>query len=114
MNFADRLKSLRKKHNLDRDRLAEILGLTYSAIAKYETGARKADQDTLNEIADFFKVSTDYLLGRIDDEKSMISIAFEDGGESLTPDEEEHLEEELRRYRELKERFMREKNRDNS
>jgi len=41
--------------------------MSQSTIALYETGDRKPDPDTINKIADFFDVSTDYLLGRSDD-----------------------------------------------
>lgn len=60
----------------------------------------------------------DYLLGRTDNPKPIehedtpISIAFSHGGEELTEDEKEHLEAELKRYRELKARFMRGKNKE--
>lgn len=67
MNFADRLKTLREKRGLGREQLAERLGLSYHAIAKYETGKRSPDQETILKIADYFNVSVDYLLGRSDD-----------------------------------------------
>lgn len=66
MNLADRLKTLREKRGLSREQLAERLGLSYHAIAKYETGKRSPDQDTILKIADYFNVSVDYLLGRSD------------------------------------------------
>jgi len=66
MSFGNRLKHLRESHKLSREVLAQKLGLSYWALSKYETGARTPDPDTINKIADFFGVSTDYLLGRID------------------------------------------------
>lgn len=65
--FNKRLKQLRKEKKLTREQLAEKLDITYYALSKYETGDRQPDYQTLKKIADFFDVSTDYLLGRSDD-----------------------------------------------
>jgi Helix-turn-helix. len=42
-----------------------------ATISRYETGTRDPKLDTLIEFADFFKVSTDYLLGRTDNRKRL-------------------------------------------
>lgn len=63
--FPERLVELRKSKNLSQYSLAEKLGFTRGQIANYEQGTREPDYTTLIEIADFFAVSTDYLLGRI-------------------------------------------------
>lgn len=60
----DILKQLRTEKKLTQRQLANLLNLSPSTIAMYETGQRKPDFETLQEIADFFDVSTDYLLGR--------------------------------------------------
>jgi len=44
--------------------LAEKLGISQQTISKYENGTRQPDFNILKFIADFFDVSTDYLLGR--------------------------------------------------
>ena len=67
MDFAERLKLLREEYNLSREDLANNLNISYSAISKYEQNVRFPDKNTLNKIADFFGVSTDYLLGRTDE-----------------------------------------------
>ena len=46
------------------ERVRSKLNLAESTISGYENGNRKPDYDTLNKFADFFDVSTDYLLGR--------------------------------------------------
>jgi transcriptional regulator with XRE-family HTH domain len=66
MEFGERLKLLREENELGRDSLAERLKISYSAVSKYETNVRFPDKETLKRIADFFKVSVDYLLGRTD------------------------------------------------
>lgn len=62
--FKKRLISLRKKKKLTQDELAKILGISRGALSMYEIGQREPDFATLKKIADFFHISTDYLLGR--------------------------------------------------
>lgn len=49
--------------------MAIDLDLTQNSISRYETGEREADYQTLINIADYFNVSIDYLLGRTDNPK---------------------------------------------
>ena len=65
-NLASRLKKLRKDNNLLQKDLASDLKLAQTTIANYEKNARFPNQETLNQIADYFNVSLDYLLGRTD------------------------------------------------
>lgn len=62
-----RLKSLRQENGYTQFKVAKHLGITQSAYANYERGARQPDADTISKIADFFHVSVDYLIGRTDD-----------------------------------------------
>ncbi|MBV4420302.1 helix-turn-helix domain-containing protein [Clostridium tyrobutyricum] len=64
MEFGDILKQLREENGLSREDLANALSITYSALSKYETNVRFPDKETLKNIATYFKVSLDYLLGR--------------------------------------------------
>lgn len=59
-----RLKELRQDKNITQGKLAEKLGLSRSTIAMYETGGSEPDLETLKNIASFFDVSVDYLMGR--------------------------------------------------
>lgn len=65
--FAKRLVVLRKNKNVSQYELAKLLNLSRGQIANYEQGKRQPDYDILKMFADFFGVSTDYLLGRTDD-----------------------------------------------
>lgn len=60
----ERLKQLRKEKNLTQSELGQKINVTKVSISGYESGNRTPDTDTLQRIADFFEVSTDYLLGR--------------------------------------------------
>nr|DAX92923.1 MAG TPA: Repressor protein CI [Caudoviricetes sp.] len=62
--FKDRLKALRVSKGLTQEDLSAKLKISRSTIGMYEQGNRQPDFDTLELIADFFNVDTDYLLGR--------------------------------------------------
>lgn len=63
-DFQNVFKKLRLSLGYTQSELAEALGISRSRIGMYETGAREPDFETLEIIADFFNVDTDYLLGR--------------------------------------------------
>lgn len=62
-----RLAYLRKNKEKTQDDMAKHLGITRPAYTAYESGRRQPDYETLIKLADFFGVTTDYLLGRTDD-----------------------------------------------
>lgn len=61
-----RLRELRQEKNLSQADIAEFLRVSRQAYSFYETGKREPDNETLQTLASFFNVSTDYLLGRTD------------------------------------------------
>ena len=63
MKFEENLKSLRERNNLSQIELSKKIGLSNVTLSQYEKGVRKPDIQTLTLIAQFFNVSTDYLLG---------------------------------------------------
>lgn len=62
--FPQRLKELRMAKKVTQEELGQHLGFRDSTISQYESGSREPDYDTLLKIAEFFGVTTDYLLGR--------------------------------------------------
>ena len=58
-----RLKNLRQSLGLNQADVARALGMKGAAISKYETGRSIPDAETLKKIANYFNVSSDYLLG---------------------------------------------------
>jgi len=68
MELPDVIKLLRSNKGLSQRELAKIFNVSPSTIAMYETGQRAPDTDTIQIFADFFNVTTDYLLGRTDKE----------------------------------------------
>ena len=65
--FPQRLKSARELRELNQGQLAHRAKLQPSAISHFETGLRKPSFDNLKRLADALDVTTDYLLGRVDD-----------------------------------------------
>ncbi|PZM61859.1 helix-turn-helix domain-containing protein [Paenibacillus dendritiformis] len=61
--FEERLKRLRGIKKKNQQEVADELGISRSTYSGYESGQREPDFDTLRMIADYFEVTTDYLLG---------------------------------------------------
>lgn len=62
-----RIKELRAKRGISQLKLAMDLGLSQNTVSRYETGEREADYHMLILLADYFNVSIDYLLERMDE-----------------------------------------------
>lgn len=63
---ANSLRGLRKSRCLSQRDVARMLNVTQQAIASWENGRTEPSNMALVEIADYFNVSVDYLLGRTD------------------------------------------------
>ena len=66
MHLGDRLRSLREKKGLKQTEFAERMRIPNQNVSNYERGFRQPDYETLKRFADFFEVTTDYLLGQSD------------------------------------------------
>ncbi|GMA46877.1 helix-turn-helix domain-containing protein [Tetragenococcus muriaticus] len=64
MKTYERLKQLREEKGLTQNEIAQSLDIDRSVYNKIETNVRPIRENELITIADFFSVSTDYLLGR--------------------------------------------------
>ena len=73
-----RLTDLRKRNGLSQKELSLIINVAQNTISQWEQGKRDPDTATLKKLADYFKVSTDYLLGREEDIKNSYDISQED------------------------------------
>ena len=65
--FAQRLKELRKESQKKQTEMAEFLGIKVRAYQCYEGAEHYPEIPNLIKLADYFGVSTDYLLGRSDE-----------------------------------------------
>lgn len=61
--FGERLKELRIKFGLKQYELAEILDVSQSTIGMYENDQRTPPSESIVKLAEYFNVTTDYLLG---------------------------------------------------
>lgn len=64
--FPQRLKSARLLRGYSQEQLAERAGMPPSSIAHFETGTRKPSFESLRKLAIALEITTDYLLGTVD------------------------------------------------
>lgn len=62
-NFGENFRNLRKSRSLTQKELGMKIGLSKAVVSKYENGMGYPTYDVLIRIAQFFGVTTDYLLG---------------------------------------------------
>lgn len=67
MIFRERLRGLRNRRGITQNTAAEKIGLTGTGYRNYELGTRRPTFEILSQLADFYDVSADYLLGRSDE-----------------------------------------------
>lgn len=67
--FGKRLTDLRKERDLSQSDIASYLGMSRSGIQGYETEGKEPSYSALCRLADYFDVTTDYLLGRSDERR---------------------------------------------
>ena len=65
--FASRLRLLRKQKQVSQKKAAEDLGVSQALLSHYENGIRECGLDFVVRAADYYGVSTDYLLGHSND-----------------------------------------------
>jgi transcriptional regulator with XRE-family HTH domain len=63
MEFKEKLKQVRKEHNITQEELAEKLGVSRQAVSKWESGGAYPDTDKLIQICKMFDTSLDELIG---------------------------------------------------
>lgn len=104
--FSIRLKNLRIQNGYTQKEMAENLGTSQPSYQNWEKGTRKPSRITLQKIANFFNVSTDFLLGETDipDPESDIdlysaidnSVAYD--GTPITDNDREIIKDFLKDY----------------
>lgn len=61
-----RIRDLREDRDLTQKQVAQMLGMSQTGYSKYETGENDIPAHSLIKFADFYKTTTDYILGRTD------------------------------------------------
>ena len=96
-----RLRELRLEKKLLQSDVAKVIGKTDRMVGFYETGVRDPSTETLSLLADFFGVSTDYLLGKSDirNPEELKNVQFANSGgldvEGLDDDELAELQKQI-------------------
>lgn len=93
--FKERLAKLMNEFNINQLGLAKELGVTQSTLSRNINGIHRPKAEIIEKIANFFNVSTDYLLGKSDErtpstpkqELAGVKLALYDQVEDLTDDE---------------------------
>ena len=67
--FGDIFKELRIQKNLSQDKISEDLDVSQGLITKWESHQSTPSPEMLDYIADYFDVSTDFLIGRTNDKR---------------------------------------------
>lgn len=101
----NRIKQLRMEKDIKQDVLAKLLGLEVAGISKLETGRVPLKDEYIIKLADYFEVSTDYLLCKSDirkpdaEIKQEFDFAYHKDAEGLT---EEEIADAIRFYKQIK------------
>ncbi len=95
MNIVDRIKKLQqdKEGKISLNALEKVLGFGKSTIASWEKKQPSADK--LQKVADYFSVSTDYLLGRTDNPSpngEVFALSSDTPYDELPPEALEEIE----------------------
>ena len=64
MNIGERIAMLRKERGWNQQQLADKINVSQSTLAMWETDKRRPNTDALNDLADIFNVSLDFLMYR--------------------------------------------------
>lgn len=90
---ANKIKSLRESKNITQQELAEVLGTTQQSIARYESGERKADQNTLYSLAEYFKIPIDDFFPAREHEQQFdeLELLFSKNKDILTDEDKEYM-----------------------
>ena len=66
MNISDRIQALRKSRGISQEQLADVLGVSRQAVSKWEAEQSSPDLERIVAMAEYFDVTTDYLLRGIE------------------------------------------------
>ena len=92
--FSERLRDLRNERGISQKELANILFVSQQTVAKWETDRSTPNPEMISKIAQYFNVSSDYLIGMSDTKSITANIPTDDdikfvlfGGEKGISDE---------------------------
>ena len=83
MGMVKNLRNLRLSRGISQQQLADVIGTSQQSIKKYEKQKIEPDISTLMQLADYFGVTVDYLIGHIEQTDSAMT------GNAILPKKEE-------------------------
>lgn len=95
MSLGKRLKKLRDEQNLQATEIAKMLNIAKSTYSGYENDKSKPDYETLTQLAKYYSVSVDYLLGNTYVRNHTETLAFHTT-EDLTEEELEQIKQYIK------------------
>ena len=101
----NRLRYLRNEKGESLEKISKYLNVTIQTISNYETGKRDMSPDTIVKLANYFEVTTDFLLGKSDIRnpedkiKDEFTFAYHKETEGLS---EEEIKEAIEFYKRIK------------
>lgn len=103
----NRLRFLRTEKGESLEKIATYLNVTIQTVSNYENEKRDMTPNTIIKLADYFNVSTDYLLGKTnirnyDKDEQEFRFAYHKEMEGLT---DEEIADALRFYKEMKKKY---------
>ena len=72
MGYYKRIRELREDHDYTQRKIAKMLGMPQPQYYRYEQGFRDIPTDILIALADIYNTTTDYILGRTDNNNPLI------------------------------------------
>ena len=83
--FGCRLSALRKEHGLSKTALGKIIGVSTTQISEMERGTSATTMQRLIQLCDYFRVSSDYLLGLTDDMRPRTPVLMSSVAPEMEP-----------------------------
>ncbi|MFC6324001.1 helix-turn-helix domain-containing protein [Companilactobacillus baiquanensis] len=104
MTTGQRIAKLRVRKNLSQPQLADILHVSQSTVAMWESNRRNVSNDDLKKLSKYFKVSTDYLLGN-NEEPELLANHLDINYKDLSDDQKKQVKNFIK--------FLRDQNEEN-
>lgn len=95
VKLGERLKKLREEKGFTLEYVAGHLNTTKTSIARYEKNDREPKSEIISALADFYNVSTDYLLGRTDERNLLTEKSKLDEGITTINAKKINVDEDL-------------------
>jgi len=109
--FGARLRQARNKKMLTQSQVAQLIGIDYTTISKYENDRSQPDNETVQELASLYDITIDWLFtgGSAGEKLGNNEICIDGEREELTEEEAKHLKDSLEMFRLLQAKRIKEK-----